>query len=110
MDVRPGGRWHHVMRTPDGMEFPADFVFVEVVKPEKLVWQDAEYGKGLADGHPRSKMTVTLEEAGTRTKWKLVTRFASLADRDAAMSIGFTKVLGEGVEKFNELVKTLSLA
>src|SRR6202163_31763 len=35
MDVRPGGRWRHVMRTPDGTEHTMEFVFVEVVKPEK---------------------------------------------------------------------------
>jgi uncharacterized protein YndB with AHSA1/START domain len=30
MDVRPGGHWRHVMRTPDGGEHRLHFIFVEV--------------------------------------------------------------------------------
>jgi hypothetical protein len=51
---------------------------------------------------------VTLEDAGERTKWTLVTRFESLADREAADRIGFASVLTEGTEKFNELVRSLA--
>ncbi len=106
MDVRPGGLWRHVMRTPDGAEFKMEFVFVEVVKPEKLVWKNVDHGK---HGGPHDNlMTVTLEEAGRQTKWKLVARFTSLADRDAALRMGFTTVLSEGTEKFNDLVKALA--
>lgn len=38
MDVRPGGIWRHVMRGPDGTEYPNESVFQEVVKPERIVW------------------------------------------------------------------------
>lgn len=111
MDVRPGGKWKHVMRLPDGSEHPAEFVFLEVVKPERLVWQSAGPDFGPAPGPHRNTMTVTLEEAGPRTtRWKLVTRFESLADREAAAKIGFTTVLSEGTEKFNALVKQLERA
>jgi uncharacterized protein YndB with AHSA1/START domain len=47
MDVRPGGHWHHVMRTPDGNAFETHFIFVEVVKPEKLSWQDIDLSFGV---------------------------------------------------------------
>ena len=108
MDVRPGGRWRHVMRTPDGTEFPMEFVFLEVVKPERLVWTNADHGKGPGPGPHHNVMTVTLEEAGRQTKWKLVTRFQSFADRELAQRIGFTTVLAEGTEKLNALLQTLS--
>jgi uncharacterized protein YndB with AHSA1/START domain len=105
MDVRPGGRWRHVMRTPDGVDHPMEFVFVEVVKPERLGWRNAEPAKG--GGYQDNVTTVTLEEDGRRTRWKLVTRFRSLADRDAALGIGFTMVLGQGVEKFDAILREL---
>jgi uncharacterized protein YndB with AHSA1/START domain len=108
MDVRPGGRWRHVMRTPDGAELAMEFVFLEVVRPERLVWTNADAGTGPGTGPHHNVMTVTLEEAGRQTKWKLVTRFRSLAERDQALKIGFTTVLAEGTEKFNELVQVLS--
>lgn len=103
MDVRPGGRWRHVMRTPDGAEFASEFIFDEVRRPERLVWRTA--GTALpAKGPHNNVMCVTLEDAGSRTLWKLVVRFASFEDREAAMGIGFTTVLSEGTEKLNELV------
>jgi uncharacterized protein YndB with AHSA1/START domain len=37
------------MRTPDGTEHSMEFVFVEVVKPEKLVWKNAD-GKPTSGG------------------------------------------------------------
>ncbi len=97
MDVRPGGRWHHVMKTPDGVEHTRDFEFGEVVEPEKLSWKNADV-----------RMVVTLEAAGSETKWKLVARFNSYAERDAAQKSGFSSVLAEGTEKFNALLKELA--
>jgi uncharacterized protein YndB with AHSA1/START domain len=107
MDVRPGGRWHHVMRTPDGEDHTMDYVFVEVVKPERLVWRNAEGGAGPSGGPHDNVMTVTLEEAGRKTKWTLVAKFRSMADREMARKIGFAGVLGEGTEKLNDIVKAL---
>lgn len=107
MDVRPGGRWRHVMRTPDGVDHELEFVFLEVVKPERLVWRNADHGKRPENGYRDNVMTVTLEEASRQTRWKLVTRFTSIANRDLAVRMGFTRVLGEGTEKFDDLVKTL---
>lgn len=111
MDVRPGGSWRHVMRTPDGMDFHIEYVFVEVVKPSKLVWQNADYGKRATSEpgrHPDNVMTVTLEELGPKlTKWTLVTRFDSIEERNSVLEIGFTEMIKQGSEKLNDLVKGL---
>jgi uncharacterized protein YndB with AHSA1/START domain len=106
MDVRPGGLWRHVMRTPDGQEFRQEFVFLEVVKPEKLVWQSVDHGKGLP-GPPSPVMTVTFEEHGRQTRWKLVARFDSISERDRAAAMGFAEMVGQGTEKFAHLVQKL---
>jgi uncharacterized protein YndB with AHSA1/START domain len=106
MDVRPGGRWRHVMRTPDGTEFPMEFIFVEVVKPEKISWQDADHGK-RTNGPPTRLNTVTFEDHGAQTKWNLVARFNSIADRDAAAKMGITQIVSQGSERLNDVVKAL---
>lgn len=109
MDVRPGGRWHHVMRTPDGTDYELDLVFVEVVRPEKLVWENADHQSPRAGGRPTCRNTVTLEEAGPRrTNWKLVARFHTITGRDLALKSGFTTVITQGSEKFNDIVKALA--
>ena len=41
LDLRPGGKWHHVMRGPDGREYPTDSVFIEVTPPERIVYRNA---------------------------------------------------------------------
>jgi uncharacterized protein YndB with AHSA1/START domain len=106
MDVRPGGRWRHVMRTPDGVEHELHFVFVEVVKPERLVWRSVADGGRPPEGIHDNTMTVTLEDAGTQTRWKLVTRFGSIALRDLAVRMGFTRFLGEGTDRFDEVLRS----
>lgn len=110
MDVRPGGRWRHVMRTPDGQEFAMELEFLEVVPPERLVWQNVGHDAPGAVGPHNNHMTVTLEalDGGARTRWHLVTRFKSLADRQAAGAIGFAAVLEEGTEKFADVLRELA--
>ena len=107
MDVRPGGLWRHVMRTPDGSEYNMEFIFVEVVKPERLVWKNASNGKP-PPGQLNVLNTVTLEGAGRKTEWKFVARFESLAERDIAVKKGFATVITQGSEKLNDIVKSLS--
>ncbi len=46
MDVRPGGVWKHVMHGPDGAEYSNKSVFIEVVKPERIVYSHSGGKKG----------------------------------------------------------------
>jgi len=104
MDVRPGGRWRHVMRFPDGNELHMNFVFVEVEKPQKLVWRNTDQGE-LAERRPSAVITVTLEDLGDQTRWKMVARFDSIAERDAAIAIGFTKPIEMSNDRLVEYLK-----
>ncbi len=46
MDVRPGGVWKHVMHGPDGTDYPNKSIFIEVVKPERIVYSHGGAKKG----------------------------------------------------------------
>ncbi len=37
IDLRAGGAWRIVMRSPEGVEYPMKGVFREIVEPERLV-------------------------------------------------------------------------
>ena len=39
MDVRPGGDWNFVMHGPDGRNYQNRIVFLEIVKPERLIYK-----------------------------------------------------------------------
>ena len=109
MDVRPGGLWNHVMRFPDGKELALHFVFVDVDKPARLVWQHVDHGKHKG-GPPTCVMTVTLDDLGARTRWTLVARFDSLADREAARAIGFSRPIEASNERLTAYLETMARA
>jgi uncharacterized protein YndB with AHSA1/START domain len=64
-DLRPGGTWRFVMHGPDGVDCPNESVFVEVVKPERIIFRHVS-------SHP-FEMTITLAEQGGRTRvtWRM---------------------------------------
>lgn len=66
LDVRPGGNWRSVLHAPDGRDFANHSVFVEVVRPERIVFRH------ISDEHPY-EMTIALEErdGGTRMTWRM---------------------------------------
>jgi uncharacterized protein YndB with AHSA1/START domain len=65
MDVRPGGVWRHVMHGPDGTDYPNRIVFIEVVRPERLVYKnDPDTGSAPVN----FEVIVTFSEQGGKTK------------------------------------------
>jgi uncharacterized protein YndB with AHSA1/START domain len=107
MDVRPGGLWRHVMRSPDGAEYAMTFVFLEVDEPERIVWKHADHDSDVQGGPPTSIMTVTLEDLGDRTRWTLVSRFKSMASRDLAKQMGFSNIIEQGADRIAAYLKTV---
>jgi uncharacterized protein YndB with AHSA1/START domain len=80
MDVRPGGQWRKIMHGPDGANYPNHSVFVEVVKPERLVFTHS----GRREGGPGVEFTqsVTFDDLGGKTRLTMRLLFPSAADRD----------------------------
>jgi uncharacterized protein YndB with AHSA1/START domain len=105
MDLRPGGAWRHVMRTPDGSELTFNFVFLEVEPPKRLAWRPAETHPG---GPPLLMQTMTFEDLGDqRTRWTLTALAGSFADRDAAVDLGYAAMISPGLEKLSEYLGSL---
>ncbi|MFB9807599.1 SRPBCC domain-containing protein [Haladaptatus pallidirubidus] len=48
MNVRPAGVWRFVMHGPDGADYYNEFVYDEIVEPERLVYT-----------HPQTKRTAS---------------------------------------------------
>lgn len=72
MSVKPGGIWRFIMHGPDGVDYPNRIEFIEVVKPEKLVYDHGD------DSNPKQfHVTVLFEEEGSKTKLTMRSRFPS---------------------------------
>ena len=106
MDLRPGGAWHHVMQAPNGTRFTINSVFEEIVEPERLVWRTIK-DPDRNPPPPTSLNTITLETRGQQTRWKLVTLFDSIADRDLSAKMGFGQMISMGTDRMAAHLETL---
>lgn len=112
MDVRPGGAYRIVMRSPEGAEYPLKGVFKETIQSEKLVltmdasghpaeWHD------MINPHRRKGenaagellQIVTFEDIGGQTRLTIRTRFESTAIRDAMVKMGMNEGWSQSLER-----------
>jgi uncharacterized protein YndB with AHSA1/START domain len=105
MDLRPGGTWHHVMQAPNGTRYTINSIFEEIVEPERIVWRTLK-DSNRNPAPPANHITVTLEERGSQTRWMMVARFESFAERDITASMGFGQGISIGLERIAEHLKT----
>lgn len=79
MEVRPGGVWRFVMHGADGTDYPNRVVYIEVLKPERLVY----FHSGDAEDDPAQfHVTLTLAEQDGKTGLTLRMQFASAEERE----------------------------
>ncbi|TAL69873.1 MAG: ATPase [Bacteroidetes bacterium] len=63
MDVKPGGKWKFNMHGPDGVDYPNIINYIEVKKPELLV-----YNHGDEENPAFFHVTVRFEDLENKTK------------------------------------------
>jgi uncharacterized protein YndB with AHSA1/START domain len=85
MDVRPGGVWRSTMHGPDGTDYPGQSVFIQVVKPERIVYSMTGGKKG-EPGH-QFEATWTFEAQGDKTKLTLRMVFPTAETREYVVKV-----------------------
>lgn len=80
MDMRPGGTWRFVMHGPDGTDYKNKVVYIEAVKPERLVFNHSGEDE-TAD--IKFVSHVTFEDQDGKTLVTLRAIFKTKAERDA---------------------------
>ena len=68
MDVKPGGIFKFMMHGPDGVDFPNIISYIEVVKPERLVYNHGNYENpemffvtiNFAEDNGKTKITMRM--------------------------------------------------
>jgi uncharacterized protein YndB with AHSA1/START domain len=98
MDLRPGGIFRTVMRSPEGQDFPHIGCFLELVANKKIVWTNV-LGPGFrpaADaGDPAGceaipfTAVLTLEARARKTKYSVVVLHKDEAGRKKHEEMGF---------------------
>ncbi len=72
IDLRPGGRFRTVMRSPEGEEFGGDGCILEIVEGRRLVWTDT-LGPGYRpSAEPFFTAVVSMEPDGSGTRYRAI--------------------------------------
>ncbi|WP_061249704.1 SRPBCC family protein [Leptospira alstonii] len=79
MDVRPGGVCKFVMHGPDGTDYPNLIVFLEVIRPEKLVYK---HGSDMEDHPGDFHVTVLFSEQNGKTALDMTMLFKTAEQRN----------------------------
>lgn len=115
IDLRAGGAFRTVMRSPEGEEYPGVSCYLEVVENEKLVWTNAlEPGYRPVRPAPAAgdedlvfTAIILLEPHGEGTKYTAIAIHRDEADRQKHEQIGFHEGWGKALDQLVALAKTL---
>jgi uncharacterized protein YndB with AHSA1/START domain len=103
LDFRAGGAWRIVLRGPEGNEIAFFGEYLEIVRPERIVWT---FGfDGMPDGGPE---TYEFEERDGRTTLTSRATFGSTEERDAALASGMESGAAETYERLDEYLVELA--
>jgi uncharacterized protein YndB with AHSA1/START domain len=89
IDLRPGGIFRAVMRSPEGQNYPVSGCYLEIVKNEKLVWTDALNAGYRPSQNPFFTAVITLETHGQGTKYTALAIHKDEAGRKKHEDMGF---------------------
>ncbi|WP_449066141.1 SRPBCC family protein [Planomonospora algeriensis] len=109
IDLRPGGIFRTVMRSPEGEEFDGAGCYLEVVPEQRLVWTSA-----LAPGYrPQTgemAFTAVIElqpTASGGTRYRAIAMHQTPEDNKKHADMGFIEGWGAALDQLVALVKTL---
>jgi uncharacterized protein YndB with AHSA1/START domain len=107
IDLRPGGVFRTVMRSPEGRDFPNVGCYLELVENERIVWTDA-----LAPGYrpslePFFTAILTFEDHAGGTKYIARALHKDLADRKTHEGMGFLDGWGRCLDQLVAAMKSL---
>ena len=99
IDLRPGGQFRSVMRSPEGELFPNEGCFLEIVPEKKLVFTDALQPGFRPAENPFFTAVVTFEPHGDGTRYIARALHQSVENRkkheDMGFSVGWGQVLDQ---------------
>jgi len=102
-DVRPGGTWRYVNKTPNGSLAAFYGAYREIVPPERLVF--TEIYEPFPDGE--SLVTVVFAEENGKTRMTLTAEYPSIDVRDMVLKSGMESGAAISYDRLEEIAKEL---
>ena len=107
VDLRPGGRWRHVMVANEGFEVAFHGEYREVVPNERIVSTEV-YEAPEAGEDNATLNTVTFEETGGRTTLTTLVDCPSREVRDAIIGSGMEGGMQEAMDALEAVAISLA--
>lgn len=115
IDLRPGGIFRTVMRSPEGQEFNNVGCYLEVVENERLAWTNALQPGFRPTGQPAElpcddlpfTAIISLETHGSGTKYTALAMHKDEAGRKAHEAMGFHDGWGKALDQLVALAKKM---
>lgn len=89
IDLRPGGIFRTVMRSPEGKEFPNVGCYLDIVPNERLIWTDALLPGYRPSEKPFMTAMLQLEPSGKGTRYIATAIHRDEAGRKQHEEMGF---------------------
>lgn len=105
IDLRPGGKFRTVMRSPEGEEFDSSGCYLEVVKGYRLVWTDALLPGYRPAEKPFMTASITLEDCKGGTKYTARAIHANAEGRASHEAMGFQTGWSAALDQLIALMK-----
>ncbi|HUF03923.1 MAG TPA: SRPBCC family protein [Aridibacter sp.] len=110
IDVRPGGEFYTVMRSPEGEEFPSAGCYLEVVANERLVFTSAL----LPGFRPAAKVSnahelpftafILLESEDNGTRYRAIAIHGDPESKKTHEDMGFEAGWGAALDQMVEMI------
>jgi uncharacterized protein YndB with AHSA1/START domain len=115
IDLRPGGEFYTVMRSPEGADFPNTGCILQVVPNERLVWTSAlQPGyrptaiSPAPEGHECAELLFTafilLEAQGTGTRYTAIAMHPDELSQRRHAEMGFHEGWGKCLDQLVEVM------
>jgi uncharacterized protein YndB with AHSA1/START domain len=115
IDLRPGGLFRTMMRSPEGQEFPNAGCYLEIVKNKKLVWTNAltpgfrpitlSDAAAATCGPFIFTAMILLEPSGAGTRYRALVKHSDEAGRKQHESMGFETGWGIALDQLVAYMK-----
>lgn len=112
VDLKPGGKFHTVMESPEGQQFPNTGCYLEVVPNRKLVWTGA-----LLPGYRPANLgadvpfvftaIIVLEPSGAGTTYTATVMHSTADGRQKHEAMGFHTGWGKALDQLVALAKSM---
>jgi len=107
IDLRPGGAFRTIMRSPEGKEFPNVGCYLEIIPNERLVWTDALLPGYRPSEDPFFTAILTLESRGNATRYTAMAIHRDETGRKKHEEMGFHVGWGTALDQLIAHIKKM---